>query len=100
MNDEEAVLLQVRTDHGCGGDNGFGGVETGVAALADVPVATLSVALAGLLTGAPGARWVLAPDESAMAWPGHATLRELGVLDGTRVVLRRATPGTVSGARS
>jgi hypothetical protein len=100
MNDEEAVLLLVRADDGHGGAKVYGGAETGVAALADVPVATLSAALAGLLTGAPGPGWALGPDESPVVWPGQATLRELGVLDGTRVVLRPANPGTVNGARS
>ncbi len=106
MTDGEAVLLPVRAGAGCGGGPG---AEIGVAALADVPVATLAAALAQLdgLAGSGGSDaattcqgWVLAPDDGSPAWPPDATLRTLDVLDGTPVVLRRLGSGGVSAARS
>ncbi len=108
MTDGEAVLLRVRAAARTGGGPG---VEIAVAALADVPVATLAAALSRLdgLDGlaAPGRScaattnetWVLAPDDRCPAWPPDATLRTLGVLDGTPIVLRLDSGG-VSAARS
>ncbi len=94
MSDEEAVLLTVRTS----------GRELDVAALADVPLSVVGGAVAALLElgqGAAGSLWTLAPDVRDVAcagtvqWPADATLRTIGVLDGTTVVLV-----AVSAARS
>ena len=103
MSDEEAVLLTVRAS----------GRELDVAALADVPLAVVGAALAALLEpgqDAAGSLWTLAPDATdapnapdardvagagTVRWPADATLRTIGVLDGTTVVLV-----AVSAARS
>ncbi len=95
MTHEEAVLIEVRRPGGAAGAECPG---VAVAALADVPVRDLAAALAELLDDRHGGPWTLGPcspgpgHPPAGAWPQDSTLRELGVLDGTRVVL--------SGARS
>jgi hypothetical protein len=102
VSPDESVLLWVLVEDSCGVAAGpTAGIA--VAALADVGLATVSSALAALVGDASREAWLLGPADAGPtcpAWPAAATLRGLGVIDGTHVVLRRAAPHGLSGARS